>query len=222
MIKLETRTHVGSMEVRYDRINEQMYGTRGIGPRHVRAQPVFWRALEAWAAHLAEVCPAGAPEVLASGGFQVDKGSSTNAHRLGLAFDLDGLFWAEDREPPFITLQAPADIRRYLAVEAGLRLFFGVVLNHFYNRAHEDHFHVSAHSAPGWRRGSPQRVLFVQLVLTHLFGLPVTIDGKYGPQTAGAARAALAELAGPDNLADGWEEFCLAAELVGWEKVEAG
>jgi hypothetical protein len=224
---LETRGQVGSMEIRYDRIDREMYGTRGIGPRKVRALPSFWASLDAWAAHLAEVCPAGVPEVLATGGFQVDKGNANNAHRRGIAFDLDGLFWEKDKIAPFVTLRGPDDVHRYLAIEAGLRQYFGVILGWWWNRAHKDHFHVSAKSFPGW--GTPRRVdqktLFVQLSLTHVLDRPVKIDGRWGPETRGAVEQILMEV-GPGALdlgaAGAWESFCRAVELVGWGVVEAG
>lgn len=229
----ERRDHIGPCELRYARHKTHgpphpPYGTRGYPrPRSVRAAPGFWSLCAAWMDHLGEVCPAGAPEIMATAGFQVSKGSEVNSHRRGIAMDIDGLFWADDKIPPVIALRADVDARRCLAVEAGLRQYFGVVLGWWWNRAHKDHFHVSAKGYAGWTspRFVSQKTLFVQLALTKILGRPVATDGKWGPETRGAVEDVLMEV-GPGALDLGapgaWEAFCRAVELVGWGTVEAG
>jgi hypothetical protein len=232
-MEFDRRDHIGPCELRYTRHKTHgpphpPYGTRSKrGPRTVGAAPGFWTLCEGWMAHLAEVCPGGAPEIMATAGFQVSKGNARNAHRRGIAFDLDGLFWVGDEIAPVIALRADDDARRYLAVEAGLRQFFGVVLNWWWNKHHKCHFHVSAKGVAGWTvpRRVDQKTLFVQLALTKVLDRPVTLDAQWGPETRGAVEDVLMEV-GPgalDLAAPGaWEAFCRAVELVGWGTVEAG
>jgi hypothetical protein len=167
----------------YDRLPGQ-YGTRG-QPRRFFMTADFHSKLEACFSELWGLCPLGSAEVIATAGAWVEK---PGAHGAGRAFDLDALFWP-DRT--FITLHYPNDRGVYLAVEAVLRRYFGTVLNFEYNAAHRDHFHVDDLTAVGFVRQHRSRVLFVQMVLRDLFGRPIELDGRWGPQTAGAVAAVL-------------------------------
>jgi len=135
-----TFTEAAGVPIHYDRLDPpNHYGSRGKGPRTVRGMPIFKALLDAWMADLSASCPWGKPELLCTAGFQVDKGSEQNAHRRGMAFDLDSLWWPG--QPPMVAILGTED-PRYLAIEAGLRRHFGVVLGFHYNRQHKDHFHV--------------------------------------------------------------------------------
>jgi hypothetical protein len=68
------------------------------------------------------------------------------------------------------------------------------VLNYKYDPAHRDHLHVDDLSSIGYNATHRSRVLFLQMILTHLFNRPVNIDGVTGAQTDGAARDLLIAL----------------------------
>jgi hypothetical protein len=173
----------------YDRFPEPQfsYGTRG-KPLKFHCTEAFEQQLHACFEELWSVCPLGRAEVIASAGAFVDK---PGQHGLGHAFDLDCIFWADKT---FITLQFELDRAFYLAVESVLRKHFGTVLNFHFNAAHRDHLHVDTGAPTGFFAGHRSRVLYLQMILTHLFGHPVAIDGAAGPQTNGAARELLVQL----------------------------
>lgn len=143
-----------------------------------------------------DVCPLGQAELITSAGTYVDK---PGAHGYGRAFDLDGIFWANRT---FITNNYPVDKAFYLAVESVFRKHFGTVLNYEYNLDHRDHLHVDDLTAVGFDPTSRSRVLYLQMILTHLFDRPVAIDGVIGNQTNGAARDFLVQsgLAAPAQV----------------------
>lgn len=180
---------LAGVPVHYDRFQDPQftYGTRG-RPLRFHCTAAFREALNTCFDELWDVCPLGKAEVITSAGTFVDK---PGAHGLGRGFDLDGIFWS-DRA--FITLHYPQDRRFYLGVEAVLRKHFGTVLNYEYNPAHRDHLHLDDLAPPGFVAHHRSRVLFLQMVLTHLFNRPVAIDGRIGPETNGAAREVLLQL----------------------------
>lgn len=182
-------THLAGVPVHYDRFQDPQftYGTRG-KPFRFHCTEGFQQKLEAFFGELWDVCPLGRAEVITSAGAYVDKPGD---HGLGRGFDIDGIFW-ENRT--FITKQYPQDRRFYLGVEAVLRKHFGTVLNFEFNAAHQDHFHIGDLSDPGFVAGHRSRVLFLQMILSHLFGRPVAVDGAIGRETNGAARDLLVDM----------------------------
>lgn len=180
---------LGGVPVHYDRFNDPNfgYGTRG-KPTRFHCTEAFEQKLDTCFQELWTACPLGKAEVITSAGAFVEK---PGKHGEGRAFDLDGLFWSDKT---FITLRYPQDRQFYLGVEAILRKHFGTVLNYEYNASHRDHFHVDDGTAVGFSSESRSRVLFLQMVLTHVFAIPVGIDGVIGRETNDATRELLVQL----------------------------
>src|ERR1700686_1717904 len=178
---------LAGVPVNYAREPVAPYGTRG-RPHTFNCTPGFLLKLEVCFDELFRVSPLGQAEIITSAGTLVDK---PGFHGLGRAFDLDALFWP-GRD--FITLRFPTDEKFYLGVEAVLRKHFGTVLNYLYNADHHGHLHADDGTEVGFVRSSKSRVLFVQAALTHVLGVPVGIDGAYGPETEGGLRTAFARL----------------------------
>ena len=77
--------------------------------------------------------------------------------------------------------------RRYLAVAANLRRFFGTVLTCHYNAAHRDHIHVDDMTAVGpIRTGKRTDTTLVQSAANLLAGTSLVIDGAWGARTDAA------------------------------------
>jgi hypothetical protein len=195
-----TVAELAGVPVHYDRYRSDAhgYGTRG-RPVTLHCTAAFEEKLQACFEELWDVCPLGRAEVVTTAGAYVDK---PGAHSKGRAFDLDGLFWSERA---FVARNYPREREFYLAVEAVLRKHFGTVLNYRYNAAHRDHFHIDDLAQRGFYKSHRSRVLFLQMILTHLFETPVAVDGIFGPETSEAAREMLVrrELASPGALAGG-------------------
>ena len=198
-------THFSSLAgvpVNYAREPVARYGTRG-RPHSFNCTLQFFRKLEACFDELFGVTPLGLGDTITSAGAFVEK---PGFHGLGRAFDLDAIFWP-DRD--FVTLRFPTDQKFYLGVEAVLRKHFGTVLNFLYNSDHHDHLHVDDGSDVGFVTSSKSRVLFVQAALTHVFAVPVGIDGVYGPETERCVQTALVRLGLRGNISTlaVWLEF---------------
>ena len=90
-----------------------------------------------------------------------------------------------------------------------LRKHFGTVLNHPYNSNHHDHLNLDDGTGIGFVRSSRSRVFFVQAALTHVLGVPVRIDGKYGSETERGLRTAFVRLGLGGDITTGevWLEF---------------
>lgn len=203
---------VGGAEIRYDRLSRAAYGTPGVGPRTVRSTPEFRVKLEAALKDLEGLT--GSPLLyLVSGGFHVVK---AGRHAEGRACDLDALFWPEASGiAPLVTLQAPEDTCRYLAVEAVLRRHFGTVLNYWYNASHRDHWHVDDAGPLGWYAGSRSRAVFVQAACRFIHGPTLQIDGVCGPATLAALRHLLCEPMGAGDSPE-WRAFLHLTAQRGW------
>jgi hypothetical protein len=198
-------TVLAGVPVRYDREPLSQYGSRGV-PFRFHSEPDFTAKLEACLAELWRVCGHGPAEVVTSAGAWTDKPGN---HGRGRAFDLDGIFWA-DRT--FVTLHDGfngRDRKFYFGVECVIRKHFGQVLDYFYNADHRDHFHFDDAVAVGFRQGSFATVSFLQGALRFVHGIPVGLDGRWGPKTRDAVTSALASLGmtgSLDNRAT-WVEF---------------
>ena len=79
--------------------------------------------------------------------------------------------------------------RRYLAVAASLRRFFGTVLTRHYNAAHRDHIHVDDLTAVAPIRTSKRTdTTLVQSAANLLGGAAMPIDGVWGERTEAGYR----------------------------------
>lgn len=185
---------LAGVPVHYDRYSNPQYGygTRG-KPGTWPCTTHFEEKLHAAFQELWDVCPLGEAEVITTAGAWVNK---PGMHGKGRGFDVDGIFWA-DRT--FVTKNYPEDRPFYLAVEAVLRKHFGTVLNYEYNVDHQDHLHIDDGSETGFVPGHRSRVLFLQMAISHVFERPIGIDGVTGPETNGAARKLLVDLALADE-----------------------
>lgn len=77
--------------------------------------------------------------------------------------------------------------RRYLAVAAQCRRYFGTVLTCWYNTAHQDHIHYDNGTAVTYiRTGTRSDVTLVQASCNILNGESLAIDGQWGPLTSAA------------------------------------
>jgi peptidoglycan hydrolase-like protein with peptidoglycan-binding domain len=94
---------------------------------------------------------------------------------------------------------------RYLAVTAVLELHIGCCLNYWQpDNRHRSHWHLDDHRAPGWSPEWRPSVRFLQALLTHVWGLPLKVDGDYGPRTQAAAREAMRSILAGELTAETW------------------
>ncbi|MCP3974250.1 MAG: hypothetical protein GY720_07140 [bacterium] len=132
------------------------------------------------------------------GGSFVDHRTTPSYHRTGEAIDLKFIKWPNAKNTkacngPYDTSPSkPKRHRRYLAVEASLRKYFGYVLN-TYIPDHDNHFHVDngcpAGLAINW--GSSLRqyksvAYFIQDCCIMFNNASITLDGIWGSQTDNA------------------------------------
>jgi len=188
-------------------------GAREIDPNF---KSVLDYALQA----LWDTCPWGKAKLILSQGARVDK---PGRHRGGTAFDLTGISWAD--QPIFVCrlTESADDWARYLAIEATLRRHVPQVLNWWEPRGrHRDHWHLDDRPVSGFQPGSHSDVSFTQAAMAHLWGRPVSIDGRWGPETAAAATGCMGELGGGD-IADrsAWDAFLESTALAGFGLAEA-
>ncbi len=206
---------LAGVPVHYDRFASPFgYGTRG-KPEKFYCISSFETKLDQCFQEVWDICPLGKAEVITSAGTWVEK---PGFHGQGRAFDLDGIFWASKG---FVTLQdgfQGGDRAFYYALEAVVRRHFGTVLDYSYNVDHHDHFHLDDGTTVDFQPDSPSRVKFLQGALTHVHGLPVEIDGGYGPQTKQAVAAASRTLgiAGDIETPSVWREFLVGTAEKGF------
>lgn len=186
-------SELADVPVHYARPPVAPYATRGRSYRFYSVQD-FENDLNGCFEELWQACPLGQAEVITSAGTYVNK---TGFHSLGRAIDIDAIFWPER---DFVTLDYSSDPVFYLGVEAILRRHFGTVLNYLYNEAHHDHFHVDNGSSVKFSPSSRSRVLFLQAALTHVFDMPLLIDGIYGDDTTEAAQGALNQIGSSEDI----------------------
>lgn len=198
-LDLEAFDHLAGVALHYARAPVARYGTIG-KPRQSRLHPAFLRAIEYCLLEVWDTIPWGRPEALVSGGCYVEK---AGRHGEGRAIDIDAIWWPEG---PLITLNALENPILYLGVEAILRKHFGTVLDYFYNRAHQDHWHVDDGSPVAWFESSRSRALFAQAALVHVHGKSIDIDGWVGSQTRGAMQDVLG-LASASEIDQKWVHF---------------
>lgn len=190
-MKLVTFSSIAGVPIYYARSPVAKYGTKGKGPRTVRLEQKFHDQLEACLGDLWATCPWGKPEALVSGGCYVEKAGK---HGEGRAIDIDAIWWLGAKRYPLVT----RDVIKngypvlYLGVEAILRKHLGMVLDYWYNYAHEDHWHCDNGTPIGFRPGARNQALFIQAALTYVYGIDVgSIDGVVGPKTCNGFAAAM-------------------------------
>ena len=211
-------TRLAGVPVHYDRLPSAPYGTRGV-PERFFAQGDFIGKMDRFFADLWQTCPFGTAEVITSAGAWVEK---PGQHGRGRAFDLDGIFW---RGKTFVTLHDGfngRDRKFYFAVESVLRRHFGQNLNYFYNADHRDHFHFDDAVGVGFRSGSRSTVLFVQGALRFIHGETIAVDGRWGPNSRGAAERVLRAAGISGTLAEAgvWRDFLGHSARVGFGAAE--
>ena len=163
--------------VYYDRADHAVYGTAD-RLTDIYGMPALHEALNKAFIKLIEVFGRGLPTAILTAGSYVDK---PGWHGRGLAFDLDGIAWPNYK----ITAKDYLTQRdNYLVIDACLRQFFPTVLDAFYNKAHQDHFHVQLDgSSMGYNQHSTSDTKYVQTALNHLCGAQLKVDGVYGDKT---------------------------------------
>lgn len=175
---MQNVSEIAGVPLHYDRLGKPYnYGTRG-RPQVFKADPQLITALDNAFSELWELVPYGRAEVITTAGIYVDK---PGYHRLGLAFDLDGIFWPG---VSFIAFHFHENPRFYLGIEAVLRRHFKTVLSFNYDVLHRDHIHVQLDGPPALQTYARSNVLFLQAVATYLYNEPLDIDGRFGIQTS--------------------------------------
>lgn len=173
--------YIAGAAVHYARYPVAHYGTIGVGPRKVRLNKEFKDKLEICLKDLWKVCEKKfgcTPLILVTSGCYVEK---AGRHAQGTAIDIDSIWWASGKN--IITRDAEKDPGYYLGAEAVLRKHFDLVLNHWYNRAHKDHWHVDNKILRGDEM-TRSKSLFLQAALVYIFGKSsIDIDGCVGPKT---------------------------------------
>lgn len=196
-------TQINGIALHYARSNQFPYGSRGI-PAEFSINERLYETLQSCFAEMFDACPLGPPEIITSAGIFVDKPNSY--HRFGRAFDFDACFWGNYN---FITRNFLSDPALYIAMESYLRRHFGIVLNYYFNRAHEDHWHIDNSAGLGFSTRQRSKILYLQMALSYIYKEFVVIDGIWGPQTAGATQLTLARLGLDQDLTfdTTWLEF---------------
>lgn len=196
----------GPFPIYYDRLTRYGVPARGV---QMKGLPELEEALAHVGAHMQKL---GWPvDCLLSGGMYVarkQRGSNRpSRHSFGDAGDIDGVvFKGEHTGSPlrtFMALDSAKNWRLYLAIEAVLRRYFGLVLNTDYNVLHRDHWHCElSQSVKRTPTHSRSETLFIQRAIFEFGGVypmgvltPSFIDGVWGPKTEAAFK-----LIAPDGL----------------------
>lgn len=175
-----TITQILGIDLHYARYTLEMVGTIG-QPNTFQVEDQFLGELTDCFEELFNECPLGKPNVITSAGTYVNRpGTMHNQYR---AFDLDAIFWDN------YTLNSSDfhyDPVLYLGIDSFLRKHFVNVLNYFFDKPHEDHWHIDNDGTVDYRTDSEASTYYLQLISTHIYENPITIDGIFGPQTEGA------------------------------------
>lgn len=168
------------------------YGLEAPRDRTWRATEAFrvtaanWMAtLKLWSANAGY---SGVKDI-GSAGFYVAKAGQ---HGAGTAMDLSIVRWHDGRVSDMFNGHHASSSRtlrrRYLAVEASLRVYFRFVLDGNYDAAHRNHFHADFGGLPHRRLLTSSRAdtVFLQAVCNNFTGTALAIDGVWGPRTSGA------------------------------------
>ncbi len=189
---MKTINNINGIPLHYARLTNHPYGTRGT-QRDFLIDEAFLETLEKAFAEVFEHCPLGVPEVITTAGIFVNK---PGQHGHGKAFDLDAVFW---KEQSLVTLNFIHQKELYLGIESFLRKHFGIVLNYFYPN-HKDHWHIDTSVPVDFNEGAQSEVFYVQLVMKHIYGEEILVDGLWGRQTRGMVNTIFDKLQIPEPI----------------------
>lgn len=202
-------TKLVDIPVHYDRLPAPFgYGSKG-KTRTFFCRTKLKNALEKCFDELFEIWGRDRPTLMLSAG---TIGDGMNAHGQGLAFDLDGFYWDEQK---FMMVSYPSDRHFYLGINAHLFLHFSQVLSYHYPH-HRDHFHVDFNFSFKFRPDSNAQTFFVQAVLKYVFDRELGntgeekdgVDGIFGGDTEIALKQVLkAEGLPAITTENGWRKF---------------
>ncbi|MER9300737.1 hypothetical protein NKI38_30350 [Mesorhizobium sp. M0621] len=204
---------LAGVPVHYDRLPSFPYGSKG-DPRSFSCRHKLKDTLNTCLAELFEVWGRGRPSIILTAG---TIGDGMNAHGQGLAFDLDGFYWGDDR---FMMDRYPDDRKLYIGINAHLFLHFFQILSYHYP-SHKDHFHVDFNFSFSFRTASNAQTFFLQSALKYVFGREIGktgpeddgVDGVYGSATKPAVASVLDELGlsgqGGLTVPSVWRDFLL-------------
>lgn len=200
---------IAGLPLYYDRFNGTSYGRAAVPMRPFIDDDFLRQCTE---------CFSELQRVLSKHKFEVSQvwsggvgraGTGVSYHHRNRAFDLDALIFKDGSK--WVADTIPARPFMYLAIEAGLRLHFGTVLNFDYNQAHQDHLHFDNGTLPRFKRDARSHTLFVQHALMKLYNQSVGsagADGVYGPETEQALNRVRQNLKiGPLSDKDNWFAF---------------
>lgn len=156
----------------------------------------FWNQLDAWARNMNHWTAVHAGRRITAFG---EVGSMachrpTAAHNRARGLDLCQIRFTDGS---WIDMNASHAMngthqRRYLAVAANLRRYFGTVLTRHYNSAHRDHIHVDDLTAVAPLRTDKRTdTTLVQSAANLLAGAGLAVDGVWGSRTEAAYRRLL-------------------------------
>jgi hypothetical protein len=160
-------------------------------------RPSFHTRLNSWLAFWNANTPSGMADASRVWGYGAHyDGRPTEAHNNGRGFDLSRIYTGSTRR--FIARYdiwshwSGSDLRtarrHYWATSASAHHHFRNVLTYLYNADHHNHIHidnlVSGTSNSSFDSSSRAQVLHVQACCRFVWGLPTTIDGVWGTQTA--------------------------------------
>ena len=168
---------INNIPLHYARLTSHPYGTKG-KQRDFLVEENFLKILKNAFKEVFDNCPLGKPEIMTTAGIFVNK---VGQHGRGKAFDLDAIFWNDET---LVTLNFVHQKELYLGIESFLRKHFGIVLNHFYPN-HKDHWHIDTSVPVDYNENSKSETLYLQLVLKHIYGKEILVDGIWGRQTSG-------------------------------------
>ena len=133
---------------------------------------------------------------------------TTSCHAAGRAMDMTKLVWNGNVCEPCAKDHTGdrTKKRRYLAVDATLRMYFKWVLDGWFDASHDNHIHASNHFTNldnvVLDRAASSDTFFVQAVCNNFNGAGLMVDGSWGSKTEAAW----------DNINNTW----------GWEPAKCG
>lgn len=192
------------------------------GPRQFPVAPSFRPVLETTLKQVLDRVPSswGRLQRISTAGLYVGK---AGMHGRGRACDWDRLVFEHVEIAPRERDHASSSLakrRRYWALAAIFRSNAEYVLHGHYDADHRDHIHFDNGGALAFRRKSRAAVTLCQAILNDIFGRSpkLEIDGAFGPKTAAALQAALAnvQLTGTVDEVDVWRRFLRRSGRLGF------
>lgn len=214
---------IDGVPVHYSR--DQTPSLRNPGTRRTwRSTPDFKAKLDAMFAELWANSGLGKASIIVTSGALVNK---PGMHGKGRAFDLDGIVWAATDTRPereFYCIDYDTDAAFYWGVGGILNRHMRYVLHAMYNANHRDHYHIDDSRDTVFTSGSSSAVQYLQAAITHVYAIPIRIDGDAGPQTRNAVQAVLDRLGISGSIEDRavWAEFNLRTARLGMGATTTG